>query len=194
MSKISSNKYALLPILVIIGPSAAGKSTVIRQLVNQGLILVNPTWTTRPPRPGEIMEGVEHRFVSQKLFHQKQKEGYFHETVQMFGLPYHYGLPPVIKSTSRKPSLVMLRVSLLPLFNKYYPVNIVYQIEDSLPRIRKRLIARQLKGEKIGTRLEDYKKEIEAGRKKANRIFVNKNTDLLALEIKAALKEDFQSL
>jgi len=179
------------PALAIIGPSGAGKSTVIRRLHDEGIIIVNPTWTTRPPRPGESEESIEHHFVSEIGFKKKERTGYFVEVVKMFGLPYRYGLPAIAKSTPDKISLVMLRVSLLSLFNKHYPDNIVYQIEDELPRIRERLIARQLHGEELGSRLDDYEKEVKAGRKAAKRIFVNNDVEALARKIEQALMEDF---
>ncbi|HUD81361.1 MAG TPA: hypothetical protein VMR08_01895 [Patescibacteria group bacterium] len=179
------------PILVIIGPSGAGKSTVVKRLASKGLILVNPTWTTRPPRPREIEESVEHRFISKVEFSKLEKQGFFLECVDMFGLPYRYGLPKVVPSTLRQVSVVMLRSVLIPRFNKYYPNHVIYQIEDELSQVRLRLLDRQQKGEKLGTRLEDYQTEVAAGRKYANRIFINsKSIDLLASQVEQAIGQD----
>jgi len=180
-----------LPTLAIIGPSGAGKSSVIRQLYDEGLIHVNPTWTTRPPRPGEVEESLEHLFVTPEEFKEKESAGFFLEAVEMFGLPFRYGLPPIKKSEPGRPSLVMLRASLVPLFNKYFPNHIIYQIEDDVTRIQERLEARQKHGEDLGSRLSDYEREVEAGRKIADRVFVNKDLDTLAKDIKQALLEDF---
>jgi guanylate kinase len=168
----TSTKY---PILVIIGPSGAGKSTLIRRLFDDDLIFINPTWTTRPPRPGETKEGIEHRFVSELSFKNKLEEGFFLETVQLFGLPYNYGLPALAGSQPPRVSLVMLRAPLLALLNKYYPNNIVYQIEDELDNVKRRLVDRQAHGEAIGSRLKDYQSEVEAGRKLAKRVFVKQD-------------------
>lgn len=181
------------PILIIIGPSAAGKSTVIRKLVDDGLVVVNPSWTTRPPRPGELDEGTEHRFVTEDEFNKKAAAGYFLETVQMFNLPYHYGLPPVRPSDSKHVSVVMLRASLMPLLIKHYPNNIVYQISDELARIKERLAKRQAHGEPLGTRLSEYEQEIALGNRYAKRNFVNnEDIELLAGQLREAIMEDFR--
>jgi guanylate kinase len=182
-----------LPILVIIGPSAAGKSTAIRALYEKGLIKINPTWTTRPARPGELAEGLEHRFVTDAEFKRKDKTGYFVESRQMFNLPFWYGLPRLEKSEPGKPSLVMLRASLMNSFKSYYPLNIVYQIEDKLDRVAQRLEQRATEGEPMGTRLNDHEKEIKAGRLLANRIFINDELDKLVVELTKAIKEDFNA-
>jgi guanylate kinase len=181
------------PILIIIGPSGAGKSSVVQKLAEEGLVVVNPSWTTRPPRPGELEETTEHRFVSEAEFDKAEREGRFLETVQMFGLPYWYGLAPVQASTPEQVSIVMLRAPLLTLANKHYPSNLVYQIEDDLARIKQRLEQRQAHGEPLGTRLSDYEKEVSLGGHYAKRRFVN-NDDitLLANQIRQALQEDFQ--
>jgi guanylate kinase len=180
-----------LPALAIIGPSGAGKSTAIRQLVDDGVVHVNPTWTTRPPRPGEVKTGVEHYFATEQAFSDKKRAGYFVETVQLFGLPYWYGLSPLVPSVPGKASVVMLRAPLLPLFNKYYPNNVVYQIEDDLDRIKQRLEERAAHGEDQGSRLDDYTQEVQAGRSLANRIFVNNDMNTLVSELRQALAKDF---
>jgi guanylate kinase len=180
------------PILVIIGPSGAGKSTIIRKLYDRGLVLINPTWTTRPPRPKETNEGIEHKFVSNSEFSKKQAADYFLKVVELFGLPYRYGVPEILPTTPEQVSLIMLRAPLITLLNKHYPVHIIYQIEDELPKIRERLIARQQHGEDMGTRLEDYEKEIVAGRKLAKRTFVNnKEPEQIAKQVEQAILEDF---
>jgi hypothetical protein len=68
---------------------------------------------------------------------------------------------------------------------------VIYQIEDELSQVRLRLLDRQQKGEKLGTRLEDYQTEVAAGRKYANRIFINsKSIDLLASQVEQAIGQD----
>lgn len=180
------------PILIVVGPSGAGKSTVIRRLADDGLVAVNPTWTTRPPRPGELEEGIEHRFVSESDFAKLEADGFFIETARMFGLPFSYGLAPVKPSEPGLVSLVMLRASLMPLLSKHYKNTVVYQIEDELETIERRLQERQAAGEPIGSRISDYHKEIALGKKYAKRTFVNSNDiENLAQKIKQALREDF---
>ena len=182
-----------IPILVIIGPSGAGKSTAVRQLVADGTIVINPSWTTRRPRPDEIDQSFEHVFASDSEFDEKDAQGYFLETVQMFGLAFRYGLPPVKPSTSTQVSAVMLRASLVPLIHKHYRKIVVYQIVDDITRVANRLNQRQAEGEPIGTRLRDFTTEIELGNKYAQRTFVNTaDSDGLKQQIEQAIAEDFR--
>lgn len=179
-------------LLVIIGPSGSGKSTVVQKLVSNGVVEVTPSWTTRPPRSGELDVSVEHEFVTEQHFNQKEKEGFFLETVKLFGLPYSYGLPRIKKPGKCVPA-VMLRAPLLSLLTKHYKNPVVYQVEDEYERIRKRLDVRTSEGEKQGTRLIDYQKELLAGRKLADRIFKNeRDIDSLIKDIKVAINKDFK--
>jgi guanylate kinase len=68
---------------VISGPSAVGKSTLIRRLVSElgaGLAFCVST-TTRAPRAGEV-DGVDYRFVSTAQFERAIEEGGFIEWVK----------------------------------------------------------------------------------------------------------------
>lgn len=179
-------------LLVIIGPSGSGKSSAIRELVDRGTIEVTPSWTTRPPRPGELENALEHHFVSPAELEAKQAQGYFLEVVQMFGLPFKYALPPVEHDRPGIIPTVMLRASLMSMLPKHYPNFITYQIEDSLPRVRERLMARKLQGEELGSRLQDYDTEVQAGRGLAQRIFINKDDiETLVNQLELAITEDF---
>eukprot|EP00302_Diacronema_sp_CCMP2436_P026873 CAMPEP_0179936270 /NCGR_PEP_ID=MMETSP0983-20121128/13595_1 /TAXON_ID=483367 /ORGANISM="non described non described, Strain CCMP 2436" /LENGTH=556 /DNA_ID=CAMNT_0021841697 /DNA_START=258 /DNA_END=1928 /DNA_ORIENTATION=+ len=69
--------------IVICGPSAVGKSTLIKRLTSElgaGLAFAVST-TTRKPRPGEV-EGIDYRFVSVEKFERLLGEGGFVEWVQ----------------------------------------------------------------------------------------------------------------
>ncbi len=181
-------------ILVFIGPSGAGKSTVVQALARKGVVEVTPTWTTRPPRKDEREETVEHHFTSEKEFVRLQKNGFFLETAQPFGLKFIYGLPEITANFPDRIPTIMLRSFLLERLSKHYPNFVVYQIEDDVERIRKRLQARQEAGEQLGTRLVDYEKEISLGRKVAGRVFENEELDVTVQAIEETLKEDFYKI
>lgn len=188
MTHITPNQ----PILIVVGPSATGKTSAIEILHNKGIIEVTPTWTTRPRRSDEDKRTVEHRFVDNEKFDDLLEEGFFLETSTMFGLDYRYGLPKVaIPYEAHSVPTIMLRSSLLDRAYVYFKNNKVYHIEDSFDHVYERLQARKAEGEKLGTRLQDYQKEVKDGRRLADRVFINRGIEDMVEEIEQAIKEDF---
>jgi guanylate kinase len=161
------------PVIAIIGPSASGKSSVVRELHRRRLIRVHPTWTTRPPRPDESKGSLEHRFVSDAVFDELFGRGFFVETAALPGLPYRYGLPPIRTSRHGRIDTVMLRAPLVARVAQIVPRLVVYQIADELERARERLVGRRCPAEEVAARLRDHRREIEDGRRVADRVFVN---------------------
>lgn len=65
--------------LLLCGKSCAGKDTVQKELIKMGMKSI-VSYTTRPPREHET-EGVEYHYISKEEFLQKEKDGFFAETV-----------------------------------------------------------------------------------------------------------------
>ena len=179
------------PVLIIIGPSGVGKSTIVQKLIASKTIELTPTWTDRPPRTGEIE--LEHVFVSSKELDQKVKEDYFaHPPIKLFGLPYRYASPKIAQPEPGKIPTVMCRVMAMDLVDRLCPNRIVYQIEASENLVKQRLEARMAQNVVLGTRLSGYKTEIEQGRFCAKRIFMNDgDPDKVIKSIEEALRLDF---
>ena len=176
-------------VLAVLGPSGSGKSTVVRELHQRGVIEVTPSWTTRPRRDDELDGSIEHRFVDDGEFSARQDAGYFLEVVQMFGLPYRYGLPAVHEPAGGRVPAIMVRAPLLPLVDRHFPGHVAYQIEDGVQRARERL-ERRAGG--LGTRLDGFEEECRLGRETAHRIFVNQGSigDLVDA-VAGAVGQDF---
>ena len=73
--------------LVLVGPSASGKSAVVKNLVSNHNMVKFVTCTTRPPRVGEI-NGVDYYFMSEKEFNDRFANDEFIETVYYNGNYY----------------------------------------------------------------------------------------------------------
>lgn len=74
--------------LLIIGPTAVGKSTLLgRALSDYPIFLDIITYTTRPPRTGE-QEGDPYHFVSEDKFKALMKDNFFIETANVHGKLY----------------------------------------------------------------------------------------------------------
>jgi guanylate kinase len=78
-------------LVVLSGPSAAGKDAVLASLQSSGFPLTRiVTVTTRPPRPNEV-PGVDYHFVSADEFSVLRDRGELLEWAEVYG--YHYGTP-----------------------------------------------------------------------------------------------------
>jgi guanylate kinase len=77
--------------LVLSSPSGAGKSSISRALLERDAsIVMSVSYTTRPPRPGEV-EGRDYHFVQRERFNQVVAEGGMLEHARVFD--HHYGTP-----------------------------------------------------------------------------------------------------
>jgi guanylate kinase len=163
-------------VLVLIGPSGTGKSSVVRELHRRGAALVRPTWTTRPPRRDELDGSLEHRFVSDPEFDVLDRDGFFCQTGSIAGIAHRYGLPKFEPRGTGPVDTVILRAAHVEQFCRLVPGTIVYQIEDRSDRVAERVRARGCPSAETVARLRDNITESDAGRRIAQRTFVNDGT------------------
>lgn len=67
--------------LVIVGPSASGKTQIVQELIKNYNMEKLVTYTTRPMRTGEI-NGKDYHFIDVAQFEQKIKDNFFIEYVK----------------------------------------------------------------------------------------------------------------
>jgi len=77
-------------LVVLSGPSGAGKTTVGRMLPGRMDILISTSATTRRPRPGET-DGTDYWFITPEEFKKRAAGGRFVEWAEVFG--HCYGTP-----------------------------------------------------------------------------------------------------
>lgn len=77
-------------LIVLSGPSGAGKTTVCRAVAERLGLALSVSATTRPPRPGET-DGVDYYFISREEFDRRAAAGRFIEHAEVFG--HRYGTP-----------------------------------------------------------------------------------------------------
>ena len=70
-------------LIVISGPSGAGKGTIYRNIIERTDIKRSVSVTTRKPRPGEI-DGVDYFFRSEEEYQQMIAAGEFLETAEVY--------------------------------------------------------------------------------------------------------------
>lgn len=180
-----------MKVLVFIGPSGTGKSTLLRALHRDGVIDVVPSWTTRPRRNEETGGDIDHRFVGSAEFDELEGRGYFLEVIEMFG--FRYGLPAVGPPKNGKVPAILVRAPLMELVVKHFPDHVVYQVEASLEDVRERLQSRRMPHTEMEARLAAFREELSLGRQLSDRRMDTSGplSEVLS-EARRAIAEDFQ--
>ncbi|MCA9148866.1 MAG: guanylate kinase [Planctomycetales bacterium] len=98
--------------VIISGPSGAGKTTLVKQLIDQCPLplVLSVSATTRPPRPGEE-NGVDYVFLSDDDFQQRRAANEFLECFEVYGRGYWYGtLRETVSSSLQAGKWVVLEI------------------------------------------------------------------------------------
>jgi len=75
-------------LVVLSGPSGVGKGSVVASVrARHPQVWLSVSWTTRPPRTGEV-DGVEYHFVDQAVFRAEVERGSFLEHAEYAGALY----------------------------------------------------------------------------------------------------------
>jgi len=158
-------------VILLIGSSAVGKSSLAVKLYEAGVVEPQPTWATREPRPGETDTCYDHHFVTERAFDIQSLKGGFLTEEPLYEA--RYGVPFLHKPPDVLDVLMVLKPVFIPKFKAYYPNTRVYQIEASLDVLPERMRARGQSETEIATRMGLYEQEVAAARHFADVIFDN---------------------
>ncbi len=168
-------------IIIITAPSGSGKTTIVKRLLQQSLLLAfSISACTRTPRPGEI-DGRDYYFLSEKDFKDKIKEDAFIEWEMVYTGKYYGTLKSEIEriwEAGRAPLVDIDVQGALNIKSLYGKQAITLFIKaPSLEELRNRLTARGTESpQNLEERLEKAKYELSfAG--KFDHIVVNDNLD-----------------
>lgn len=149
--------------LVISGPSAVGKDTMINRLIIKYPDVINklPSYTTRPKREGEI-EGKDYYFVSKEKFLKMKDEG------KLFGIQeynnnfYASNKKELKDALEENKKIIILNYNIETAYavKDEIDFNFVALLPPNEDELRKRLIKRKTKTEEIEDRMANSIKEI----------------------------------
>ncbi|MDN5751728.1 MAG: guanylate kinase [Nitrosospira sp.] len=75
-------------LFIISAPSGAGKTSLVKALLQTGIDLsLSVSYTSRPARPEEV-DGRDYHFISREMFEQKLEQGEFLESAEIYGNLY----------------------------------------------------------------------------------------------------------
>jgi guanylate kinase len=151
-------------VFILSAPSGAGKTTLIRKVMEELLGLqFSVSYTTRPPRAGE-KEGKDYHFVSSSHFLKMVERGDFLEWAEILGNYYGTERPNLEKLGLEEKDLIMdidIQGARKVLQEMSHAVA-VFILPPSPEALRERLVGRGLDlPEVIQRRLTNAKKEIE---------------------------------
>lgn len=134
--------------LVIVGPSASGKTQIVNQLIKTYHMKKMVTYTTRPMRVNEV-NGIDYHFITTEDFQNKINQQFFLEYVCYNG--FYYG---TAKNELTNDKVVIIEKEGLKTYIKQARnlITIVY-IQCSKEIRRLRMIARHDEPENISKRL-----------------------------------------
>jgi len=151
-------------VFVISAPSGAGKTTLVRRVMEQlPKLHFSVSYTTRPPRSNE-REGEDYHFVSRAIFEEMVKKGDFLEWAEVLG--NRYGTVRVdVRNLESKESDLILDIDTQGAKKVKEMVDqtvLVYVLPPSMKVLRERLMSRGLdSNEMIEFRLANAIRDIE---------------------------------
>lgn len=153
-------------IFIVSAPAGTGKTTLVQRLATEfPSIIASISYTTRPPRKGEI-QGVHYHFVSEAEFLAKIEADDFLEYVQLHGVYYGTSLQWMNQQLNNGKHVVLVIDTQGALKLKEQSVGIsIFIHPPTLEVTKKRLIQRQTeKLEEIERRVEWAQNELAVAR------------------------------
>ena len=175
---------------VIVAPSGAGKSTLVNALLEREPdIGLSISYTTRPPRPGEL-SGREYFFVSKPEFEAMVERGEFLEHAEVYG--NWYGTSKRwIEKTRAAGSDVVLEIdwqgarSVKALFPD---MTFIYILPPSIEVLRQRLVKRgKDPKEVIERRLAEAREDLKHVHE-ADYVIINEDFSIALLDLQSVVR------
>ena len=160
----SSKKSNSQKPLMILGPSAVGKDTLINRLKTKypDVIYKLPSYTTRPRREGEI-HGVDYFFVTKEEFMQLKVEGMLFGIQEYNNNYYASNKKKLEEALADKKKIIILNYNIetANAVKDDIDFNFVALLPPSEDELKRRLIKRKTKAEEIEKRMANSIREIQ---------------------------------
>ena len=150
-------------LIVISAPSGTGKTTLVHMLLKEFPDLeFSVSYTTRPPRPGEV-DGRDYHFVDRKTFERMIEEGDFLEWAEVYGNLYGTSRTQVLKALNEGKDVILDidTQGALQVKKNFPEAVLIFILPPSLKELERRLRNRGTDDEEtIERRLKTAREEI----------------------------------
>ena len=188
-----------IPIIVLSGPTASGKTTIVNRLMQDTPVkLVKAiSATTRPRRKGEV-NGEDYYFLTTEEFEKRQENNEFLECEQVHGLGYWYGtLKSEVDRAAEEGGWPFLEIDVqgtLKLIEQFPQTITLFVRTSSDEEYEKRIRNRGTESEEvIEKRLATIRKELEQAQYYSH-VIINDDLDRAVTEIGTILKQREQEI
>jgi guanylate kinase len=175
-------------LLVISGPSGAGKGTVCKALVKKHDLWVSVSATTRSPRAGEV-EGESYYFITREEFTSRIENGDFLEYAEVYGNMYGTPKPNVMEKLEEGKDVILeIDIQGALKVKETYPEGVfIFLLPPSMEELKKRIINRGSETkESLMTRFKSAYKEVNYV-SKYNYAVINDTVDEAVKKIESIL-------
>lgn len=153
-------------LVVLSGPSGAGKTTVSRDVAERLGLLIGVSATTRPQREGET-DGVDYHFLDRAEFEKRLTDGRFVEWAEVFGR--YYGTPvEELERARRLGKRLLLEIDVqggIQIKRKFPEAPAILLLAPNDEELRRRLSKRGTEPpEEVERRFAKAKEEVEMAR------------------------------
>jgi guanylate kinase len=181
-------------LIVISGPAGAGKTTIVRRLMEleRGGLELSVSATTRAPRPGET-DGVSYHFLTVEDFAQRRERGEFLECAEVYPGTWYGTLRNAVTPRLASGKSVLLEIDVQGMRSVvagYEAAVTIFILPPSWDVLEQRLRGRRTESEPaVQRRLEVARRELAAAPEYQHQI-VNHDVEQSVRQIQAIVHED----
>ena len=187
-------------LFIVSAPSGAGKSSLVKAWLEQDpAIDLSISYTTRPPRPGEV-DGVNYHFVDRDTFMAMLGRGEFLESAGIYGNFYGTSQPWIEGELARgRDILLEIDWQGAAQVRKLMPQALsIFILPPSIAELRRRLEGRgtdsaEVIERRMAAAREEISHAVEADYLVVNDVFETAQSDLMAIARARRLRMDVQT-
>lgn len=178
-------------LIVISGPSGAGKGTICKSLIERNEYYISVSATTRSPRNGEV-EGENYFFMTKEDFKDKVIQGEFLEYAEVYGNLYGTPKSKVIEAIEQGKDVILeIDIQGALKVKENYPQGVfIFILPPSMKELKNRIVLRNSETEEsLMRRFKSAYEEVNYV-SKYNYAVINDTVDEAVINVEAIIRAE----